>query len=328
VADRTARVEFGEEPMLARAVDRLPAESALPGGSAYEPKFDGYRALLHISAAGCRIQSRRGHDITESFADIASAAAEQFPHGVVVDGELVVWGDGALDFTELQRRLTSGRRLARKPASFVAFDVLEISGADIRAWPLTRRREALELLMQGATPPLEVSPQTTHLDEAQAWMHDYAEHPVGIEGVVIKGLDTRYVPGRRDWLKLRLRDTVEAVVGGVIGTIAAPDRLVLGLYRDGELAVAGSTAPLNPRQQKSLRSLLRPGPADHPWPDALSQGRLGHFGRSKTPIVKVEPTLVVEISADSAFERGRWRHTTRFIRPRPDLMPDEISPPE
>ncbi len=319
---------FGQEPMLARPVTALPHEAALPGGALYEPKFDGYRGLLFVEEGRCRVQSRRGHDITDAFQDVATAVEDQLPDGSVVDGELVVWGDEALDFAELQRRLASRKRLARRPASFVAFDVLAIGGADIRPWPLRRRREALDLLMQESLPPLQISPQTDSRHDAEQWMRDYADNPVGIEGLVIKGASTSYVSGKREWLKYRIRDTVEVLVGAVTGSLKLPERLILGLYRDGELQVVGSTGDLTIRQQRSMAPLLTPANADHPWPDDLSEGRLGHFGNRRVPITKVEPTLVVEVSADSAFERGRWRHITTFVRPRPDLDADEIATPE
>lgn len=320
-------LSFGQEPMLARAVQTLPDPGGWPGGVAYEPKFDGYRALLFVDEGRCRVQSRRGHDITDAFPDIASAAAEQLPDGVVVDGELVVWGDGAFDFAELQRRLVSRQRLARKPAIFVAFDVLALSGADVRSWPLSRRREALELLLQGSAPPMELTPQTYEKQDAEQWLRDYAAGWVGIEGLVMKGLDSPYVSGRRDWLKLRIRDTGEVVVGAVTGPVSAPGCLVLGLYRDGGLDVVGSTGALSFRQQKAVRSLLAPAGPGHPWPDEVSARRLGHHGKGRVSITRVEPSLVVEVSADSAFEHGRWPHETTFVRPRPDLVPAEAVPP-
>jgi ATP-dependent DNA ligase len=115
--------------MLARPVERLPHEWAMSGGAAYEPKVDGYGALLFVSEQGCYVQSRRGKDLSGSFPDIATAAAVQLPPGTVVDGELAVLStDGVLDFAALQHRLAGGRRArslaAERPASYVAFDLL------------------------------------------------------------------------------------------------------------------------------------------------------------------------------------------------------------
>jgi ATP-dependent DNA ligase len=136
-----AVLAFPQDPMLARHVAALPTTGALRGGCVYEPKFDGYRALLFVTDEGCRVQSRRGHDITDAFQDVADAAAQRLPEGLVLDGELVVWVDGGLDFGELQRRVGHGRnrRLKQRPASFVAFDVLAAGGNDVRSAALTVR---------------------------------------------------------------------------------------------------------------------------------------------------------------------------------------------
>jgi ATP-dependent DNA ligase len=314
---------FPQQPMLAKPVHALPEAGALEGGCVYEPKFDGYRALLFITEGGCRIQSRRGHDMTTAFADIAEAAEAAFLPGTVLDGELVVWGDDKLDFAALQRRLASGRPRGR-PATFVSFDVLCIQGTDIRTWRLQQRREALQLLMTDVPPPIQLTPQTDSRAEAIQWLSDYAANPVGIEGVVIKGRGAKYSSGKREWLKLRIRDTVEVVVGAITGAADHPDRLVLGLYKGSELQVVGGTTDLKPPEQATIAPLLTPAGDKHPWPDEISEGRLGHYGKAKVALTRVEPTLVVEISADCAIEYGRWRHVVKFIRARPDLSPQEI----
>jgi ATP-dependent DNA ligase len=323
---------FPQDPMLARPVDVLPEPHAMAGGCVYEPKFDGYRALLFVTADGCRVQSRRGHDMTEAFSDIAEAAAEALPDGVVVDGELVVWGRDALDFNELQRRFSSGRSkgpvAARRPASFVAFDLLAAEGVDVRQQPLSLRRALLETLLDGVPPPLQLVPQTDDADEARDWLAEYAENPVGIEGVVVKGSASRYLPGRREWAKLRLRDTVEAVVAGVTGALSSPDRLVLGVVdQHGELTFAGTTTELDRDQRAEVASLVEAVADDqsHPWAeDDLDRGRWGRAARA--PVHLVRPTLVVEVSTDSSVDRGRWRHPVAFVRSRPDLTPAETAP--
>lgn len=325
-------LRFPQDPMLAKPVKNLPIGDSLRGGCVYEPKFDGYRGLLFVTDHGCRVQSRRGHDITAAFSDVAQAAAAALPAGVILDGELVVWGSGALDFAELQRRLASGRSKkpakSRRPASFVAFDVLAVEDTDLRSQSLHVRRSALEMLLEDAKPPLQLVPQTTDVDQAREWLTQYADNPVGIEGVVIKGRSTRYVPGKREWLKLRIRDTVEAVVAGVVGPISAPERLILALYDEaGGLAFAGTTTELNTRQRAEVAQLLEEPTANdpHPWPAEDAQRGVGRWGSAdRTPFQLVQPTLVVEISADNAIEGLRWRHATTFVRARPDLSPSEI----
>ena len=324
-------LRFPQDPMLVKSVKTLPTGDALRGGCVYEPKFDGYRGLLFITDDGCRVQSRRGHDITAAFSDVAQVAADALPAGVILDGELVVWGSGALDFGELQRRLAAGRSRksvkSRPPASFVAFDVLEAAGTDLRSQPLHVRRAALEMLLDDARPPLQLVPQTVDVDEAREWLTQYTDNPVGIEGVVVKGRSTRYAPGKREWLKVRIRDTVEAIVAGVIGPLSAPERLILARFGEGGgLDFAGTTTELNTRQRAEIGQLLEE-PTDedpHPWPIEDAQRGVGRWGSTdRTPFLLVRPSLVVEISADTAIDGLRWRHATTFVRTRPDLAPAE-----
>ena len=135
---------------LAKPVETLPPRNALPGGCLYEPKWDGYRALIRVDGDGARIRSRRGTDLTSAFPDVAAAAAEQLHPGTLLDGELVIWNRDAkgLDFAALQRRLASAPRVTRlvaeQPASFVAFDILLDGGVALAGRPLRDRRRALE----------------------------------------------------------------------------------------------------------------------------------------------------------------------------------------
>src|SRR3954468_2219621 len=134
------------EVMLARAVDSLPAAHALPGGVQYEQKWDGYR-LVSFNTPRPSLQSRRGADLTAAFPEIADAVGA-LPDAVL-DGELVIWGDGALDFPALLQRMASkgasARQLAAsRPANYVIFDVLAHDGADLRSTPLRDRRLRLE----------------------------------------------------------------------------------------------------------------------------------------------------------------------------------------
>jgi ATP-dependent DNA ligase len=319
--------------MLAKPVEGLPPANALPGGCLYEPKWDGYRALVRVDDDGTRIRSRRGTDLTPGFPDIAEALAMQLHPGTVMDGELVIWNTdtGSLDFAALQHRLTSPRRAVmmarRRPASFVAFDLLVDAGTPLAGRPLRERRRALERLIPLLEPPLQVTPATRRRDIAATWLRDYATADVGVEGLVIKGLAQPYRPDTRAWLKVKSRSTEEAIVGAVTGTIARPERLILGLPdSSGTLVIVGGTGPLRPGQQRELASLLRFPAAPHPWPAELPAGRTGVLGgRRRLPVVLVEPELVVEVAADAAREYGRWRHLTRLVRIRAELHPEDLS---
>jgi ATP-dependent DNA ligase len=127
---------------------------------------------------------------------------------------------------------------AERPASLVAFDLLSLGERDLRREPLRTRRAELESLLADAPPAVVLSPATRDRDEACQWLDTFAAAQVGIEGIVAKGLDQVYKGGERGWLKYRYRTTVEVIVGAVTGTLKQPDRLVLGLNRDGELHVA------------------------------------------------------------------------------------------
>lgn len=320
------------EPMLARSSAEVPAPAALSGGSWYEPKFDGYRCLLFVVGGAALVQSRRGHDITAAFPDVAAAAVAQLPPGSVVDGELVVWAGSGFDFGALQRRLTGGRSVGelvrQQPASVMLFDVLAVAGRDVRRHPLWERRRLLEAIAVDTAPPLQLVPYTTDVDQARTWVRDYAAARVGIEGLVVKGVGTSYESGKRGWVKYRIRDTVEAVVGAVTGSLEHPESLVLGYYDTvGDLVVAGATTPLTRRQQDQVAGHLRRSAGGHPWPEWIGSGRLGHWGGPPRAVTRVDPVLVVEISADTAVTAGAWRHVTRFVRVRPDLNASDVPAP-
>lgn len=313
------------EPMLAKPAATLPAGSALLGGTVYEPKWDGYRAILERIPQGCRVWSRNGADLTPGFPEVVRSACDQLRPGMVVDGELVVWSDGRLDFAALGPRLAYGGRRrplpGLAPPTFLAFDVLAVDDVDVRGEPLRVRRRLLEQLAGSWRPPLQLTPQTAEVGEAQQWLAEYVAADVGVEGLVAKGAGQRYLPGERGWLKFRLRHTREAIVGAVVGEVDHPVRLVLGLHDPrGKLRVAGATHPLSRNESAALGALLR-RTGDHPWPAELSARELGRFSRQPLAVTRVTPTVVVEVEADTAFEHGRWRHLTRYRRVRLDLDP-------
>jgi ATP-dependent DNA ligase len=246
----------------------------------------------------------------------------------VLDGEVVIWNGSRLDFGLLQQRMvTAASRIAAQvaahPASYVAFDLLAAGGVDLRGAPLTRRRAALEDLAGRWAPPLQLSPATSDRAEARRWFDDF--RPAGVEGLVAKGAGTRYVPGRREWLKVKSWESTELLVGGVIGPIERPSQLVGGRHRDGELVVVGRTSPLTPRQAAELAAVLVPAGDDHPWPDRIGTGRFGG-GRLAVPLTRVDPAVVVEVSADAALQAGVFRHPLRYVRVRPDLRPEDLPP--
>ncbi|RBY76427.1 ATP-dependent DNA ligase [Geodermatophilus sp. TF02-6] len=313
---------------LTRPTRDVPRADALPGGVLYEPKWDGYRLVVVRTGASTRVWSRQGRDLTARFPDVVAAAVAQVPAGTVVDGEVVVWSGSRLDFGQLQRRMvTAPRRIgalvAAAPASYVAFDLLALGGADLRGRPLRARRAALEELAARWAPPLQLSPVTADPAAARQWAADF--RPAGVEGLVAKGAGTRYAPGRREWVKVKSWETTEVVVGGVVGPLERPGQLVVGRYRDGELVVVGRTSPLPPAQGAELAAVLRPAAPDHPWPDRIGSGSFGG-GRLSVPLTRVRPDVVVEVRADAALQADVFRHPLRFVRVRPDLEPGDLPP--
>jgi len=312
---------------LARAEERIPGPRAMPGGSRYELKWDGFRACFQLGNGGpAKLWSKNGTDLSGRFPEVTSAAERVVPAGTVLDGELIIWFGEHLAFDLLQRRFAGGPARAREqalehPASYVVFDLLALAGEDLRDQPLSDRRAALEKLSRTWSPPLQLSPMTDDIDVARRWMIDY--RPAGIEGLVVKGAATRYEPNLRRWIKYKLRETTEVLVGAVVGPISRPEAFVAGLYQSDTLRMVGRTVPLRSAQSLALAEVLVPAGPGHPWPESVVANRFGP-GRDQVALTRVDPTVVAEISADAAQQGGVWRHPLRFVRVRPDLRPDDL----
>lgn len=313
---------------LAKASERLPEAAVLPGGSRYEPKLDGWRTAAVVDADRVTLWSRQKTNLTDSFPDVAAALAEQAPPGVVLDGELVHWKDGRLDFDALQRRFASGKTRRAKlvdeePIDFVVFDLLASGGRDVRGLPYDERRRLLEQAAAGWRPPLSVVDATSDSGEARRWFEELPAR--GIEGLVVKGGAQPYRGGQRDWIKVKHRDSFEVVAGAVTGTLSQPGELILGRYEGSELRIIGRTAPIKTGAAKALVPLLHPAPADHPWPSVISSRTYDRFQpKRETQLTLIEP-LTVEISADTAIVGGIIRHAARFVRARPEVDPADVA---
>lgn len=197
-------------------------------------------------------------------------------------------------------------------------------GTDLRRQPWTARRGALEELAAAWRPPMQLSPYTKLRSEAVAWFSDY--RPTGIEGLVVKGATSTYASGRRQWIKVKSRETREVLVGAVIPSLASPQVVVAGLRNTaGELVIVGRTGPLTAVQARALSELLQPPVGPHPWPAVIGSGHFGGSG-SQVSITHVEPGVVVEVAADVALQNGKYRHPLRYLRPRPDLVASDIEP--
>ncbi|MFE9637049.1 RNA ligase family protein [Streptomyces sp. NPDC006463] len=321
------------EPMLAQAVESVPGPGVL-GELAFEQKFDGYRALLFTptSAAGrLLVQTRRGTLIQDRFPDLLTAA-QQLPAGLVLDGELVVWDQqaGHLSFEALQRRAAARSRTARRlatslPAYFIAFDILQQDGTELLNDPYRKRRARLEALFttHRLSSPWTLCPMTTHLDKANEWLESWTDVS-GVEGLVVKAMNQPYRTGYRGWYKLRRRDTTEAIIGAITGTLTRPQLLLLGRHNPhNHLRPIGRTTPLRPEAAHLVGGNLTAAEPGHPWTGLRFTSAWG--SRDILDVTLVHPDLVAEISADTAVDRGGvYRHPVRFKRLRLDVTVDDV----
>jgi ATP-dependent DNA ligase len=312
----------------------VPVPELRPGWAA-EPKWDGFRALVSVEAGRVTLRSRRGTEMGPSFPEVV-AGAVQLPDATALDGELVVWdAAGRLAFERLQNRLArrgagAARAAEEWPAHFVAFDLLRLSGTDTPSWPYRRRRAALESVFAARRllAPWALCPSTTEADVVHEWL-TWAS--VGMEGVLFKRLDGVYEPAVRGWRKYKVRETTEAIVGAVTGSLAAPSSLLLGRYDDaGRLQYIGRTTALARAVSATVAGLLAPARPGHRW--AGWSFSAGWGSRETLNVTLVEPELVVEVGVDIARDAsGRWRHPARWHRARPDLSPADVprltSPP-
>ncbi len=322
-------------PMLAK-----PA-TTIPPGQHYEPKWDGFRSIVFRDGDEVEIGSRNGRPMTRYFPEIVTAVLASFPPRAVIDGEIVVADQerNTLDFEALQQRIhpaTSRVRLLSEqtPASFVAFDLLALGDDDLTRLPVTDRRAALERVLADARPPVHLTPATQDLDLAWRWFDQF--EGAGLDGLIAKPLDLRYQPDKRVMTKIKHDRTADCVVAGYrvhkSGTDAVGS-LLLGLYDDrGILASVGVVGAFPLARRRELLTELQPLLTtldDHPWNWAAHEQGERTPRKNETSrwnagkdlsFVPLRPERVVEVRYDS-MEGSRFRHTTQFVRWRPDRDP-------
>lgn len=297
---------------LARVAHDLRDTVGLPGGTAWEPKWDGMRLLALADGPATVLRSRHGADLTAAFPEIAAAVAHRVPAGSVLDGELVVRRGGRADFGALQRRVSAARPAdlaAELPAAYVVFDLVQREHADLRPLPFIERRMALEEVAAGWTGPLSTSPLTGDVDVAARWFRDLAG--AGVDGLVAKGLDQPYRPGTRDWRKVKHRSVVDLVATAVTGSAAQPGALLLALPVGGELVPVGRSQSLGLAAGLALGRQITPLAPPGGVPSAIA--------------TRIAP-LVVEVSADVPWADGALARPVQFLRARPELHPVEVEP--
>ncbi len=323
------------KPMLAKPAGEIPA------GQLYEPKWDGFRSIIFRDGDDVEIGSRNEKPMTRYFPEVVEAVLENFPPRAVVDGEIILADTerNTLDFEALQQRIHPAvsrvTMLSKKtPASFVAFDLLALGEDDLMGRPLEERRRLLEEAFADAAAPVHVTPATTDLEVAQRWFEQF--EGAGLDGLIAKKLDLRYQPDKRVMTKVKHERTADCVVAGYRVHKSGPDALgslLLGLYDDeGGLASVGVVGSFPMARRRELLIEMQPLVTDfddHPWAWARQEEGQRTPRKSETSrwnagkdlsFTPLRPERVVEVRYDY-MEGDRFRHTTQFVRWRPDRDP-------
>ena len=325
-------------PMLAKLSDGLPEGE----GWLYEPKWDGFRALVFRDDGAPYLQSRDLKPLNRYFPELEGPLAAQLPKGCVLDGEIVIAGAKGLDFDALLLRIhPAASRIqllaAQTPASYVAFDLLALEGQDLRERPQSERRAALEKALGTPRPPLYLTPASRDRAVAQDWFSRF--EGAGLDGVIAKRVEQTYQPDKRAMLKVKHQRSADCVVAGFRWHKNGPGTLVgsllLGLYdREGTLHHVGVTSSFTAaRRQQLVEELapLRAGAADeHPWRgwaefagEQRMPGATSRWNRGKD--LSWEP-LRIERVCEVAYDHlqgDRFRHATTFLRWRADKEPKD-----
>jgi ATP-dependent DNA ligase len=327
-------------PMLAK-----PA-AVIPPGQFYEPKWDGFRAIVFRDGDEVEIGSRKERPMTRYFPEVVEAVRHSFPPRAVIDGEIVIAGEGGLDFWALQQRIhPAASRVAmlaeKTPAAFIAFDLLALGDDDLTHTPFAERRAALERALAAAEPPIHVTPITRDERVAGDWFEQF--EGAGLDGVIAKRADLRYEPDKRVMTKVKHVRTADCVVAGYRVHKAAADAvgsLLLGLNIDAAapasqwgdhtegLAPVGVIGAFPMTRRRELFAELQPlivAIAEHPWSWAAGYSGGPEGGSRWNPkkdlsFVPLRPERVVEVRYDY-LEGARFRHPPQFVRWRPDRDP-------
>ena len=326
------------EPMLAKLAEALPVGDEF----LYEPKWDGFRAIVYKGGGDLYIQSRDLRPLDRYFPELHDVLAARLPDNCVLDGEIVIATSRGLDFDALQLRLhPAASRVARlaqaTPSSFVAFDALAVDGRDVRARSQIERRTALERALATAAPPIHLTPMTRDAALAREWLDRF--EGAGLDGVIAKPVNATYQPGKRAMIKVKHARTADCVVAGFRWHKSGKDAvgsLLLGLYDDGGmLQHVGVTSSFTMAMRKQLAAELQPlrehALDGHPWREwASAAGEYARMpgGQSRWSAGKdlswepLRAERVCEVKYDH-LQGDRFRHAATFLRWRPDKPPSD-----
>src|SRR5215208_6663610 len=329
------------QPMLAKPSDGLPSGD----GWLFEPKWDGFRAIVFRDGDEVYTQSRDLKPLDRYFPELAEPLKAALPERCIVDGEVVISNDGELDFEALLLRIHPAasrvRMLAEQsPASFVAWDLLALGDEDLRSVAQGDRRLRLEGVLGTASAPIHLTPATTDRALAEDWFHRF--EGAGLDGVIAKRLSDKYQPGKRAMFKIKHQRTADCVVAGFRWHKNGPGThvgsLLLGLFDDaGKLHHVGITSSFTWDRRATILAELEPYRTNavegHPWGEwadwaATAEpagqrlpGATSRWNRGKDLSWQpLRPELVVEVAYDH-LQGDRFRHGTTFVRWRDDKQP-------
>ena len=329
--------------MLAKPADKLPSDD----GWLFEPKWDGFRAIVFRDGDEVYTQSRDLKPLDRYFPELADPLRAALPERCIVDGEVVISKNGELDFEALLLRIHPAASRVKmlageSPASFVAWDMLALDGEDLRALPQGQRRARLEGVLGSVPPPVHLTPATTDRALADDWFHRF--EGAGLDGVIAKRLSEPYQSGKRAMLKIKHQRTADCVVAGFRWHKNGPGThvgsLLLGLFdEEGTLHHVGVTSSFTWDKRAGLVPILEPFRENalegHPWgewadwaaaAEASGQripGATSRWNRGKDLSWEpLRPERVVEVAYDH-LQGDRFRHGTTFKRWRPDKPPAE-----
>ena len=322
--------------MLAKIASGIPEGD----GWIFEPKWDGFRALVFKSGDELVIQSRDKKPLGRYFPELEVSLRAALPDRCVLDGEVVIATQGRLDFEAMLLRIHPAasrvKMLAEQsPSSYVAWDLLALGDEDLRELPQAVRCERLRAALADVKPPVHLTPVTRDRAVAADWFQRF--EGAGLDGVMAKPETLTYQPGKRAMLKIKHQRTADVVVGGFRWYKGGRDKLLgsmlLGLYDDaGTLHHVGIASSFKAADREKLAEKLGPlreGAREHhpwrdwaAWQDEASEQRLpgatSRWNRGKD--LSWEPIqigLVCEVSFDH-LQGTRFRHATHFKRWRPD----------
>ena len=316
-------------PMEAKRVASVPAGDHWQ----FEPKWDGFRAIVFRSGDTVAIQSKAGQPLTRYFPELVEAFLALKAKEFILDGEIVVPVEGVLSFDDLLQRIhpaaTRVRRLAEEtPSSFYAFDLLYAKGKELAQKPIEQRREALEAFFDDVPEDarVQLSPATTDRKLALAWFDKFGA--VGLDGVMAKKLGEPYHSGDREGMvKVKHFKTADCVVGGFRygeGTKLVGS-LLLGLYdEEGRLVHIGHTSSIKQADRPALTKQLEELRGENPFEVRVPGGPSRWASERSSEWEALRPELVCEVEYDY-FSQGRFRHGSKFLRWRPEKLPAQCT---